>query len=87
MSSDLSTLDRARLRWRARRGMLENDLIITRFLDAYESTLTEADVSSLTKLFEMDDTKLLDVLLGSQQLSDEYDDKNIKRLVEIMKTL
>ncbi|HZH55881.1 MAG TPA: succinate dehydrogenase assembly factor 2, partial [Burkholderiaceae bacterium] len=26
----LSDLDRARLRWRARRGLLENDLIITR---------------------------------------------------------
>lgn len=87
MSSDLSTLDRARLRWRARRGMLENDLIITRFLDAYEDSLTEADVASLTKLFAMDDTKLLDVLLGSQQLQGEYDDKNIKRLVDIMKTL
>ena len=27
----LTTLARARLRWRARRGMLENDLILTRF--------------------------------------------------------
>lgn len=87
MSSDLSALDRARLRWRARRGMLENDLIITRFLDAYETSLTEADVQALTKLFEMDDTKLLPVLLGSEDLTGEYDNETIRRLVERMKAL
>src|SRR5690606_23276112 len=38
--SKLSELERARLRWRARRGLLENDLIITRFLDEYETQLT-----------------------------------------------
>ena len=32
---------RARLRWRARRGLLENDLIVTRFLDAHEAELTD----------------------------------------------
>lgn len=87
MSSDLSALDRARLRWRARRGMLENDLIITRFLDKYETSLSEQDVQSLIKLFEMDDNKLLPVLLGSEDLSGEYDDENIRRLVERMKAL
>ncbi|MFA7439331.1 succinate dehydrogenase assembly factor 2, partial [Castellaniella sp.] len=40
MSDPLSGLERARLRWRARRGLLENDLIITRYLDAFESRLT-----------------------------------------------
>ena len=28
--------NRARLRWRSRRGLLENDLMLTRFLDAHE---------------------------------------------------
>lgn len=27
---------RARLRWRSRRGLLENDLILSRFLDAQD---------------------------------------------------
>ena len=65
----LSDLDRARLRWRARRGLLENDLIITRFLDQYEAELTDVDVAALTLLFEMSDTDLLDVLLGRQEPS------------------
>lgn len=40
----LTELERARLRWRARRGLLENDLMITRFLDQYENELTDQDV-------------------------------------------
>ncbi|MFC4299679.1 MAG: succinate dehydrogenase assembly factor 2 [Castellaniella sp.] len=87
MSGDLTVLDRARLRWRARRGLLENDLIITRFLDAHETQLTETDVQALTLLFEMVDTELLDVLLGRTDLSGPYDTPDIRRLVEQMKAL
>ncbi|CAM5189880.1 hypothetical protein OURE66S_00860 [Oligella ureolytica] len=35
MSISEVELARARLRWRARRGLLENDLILTRFLSIY----------------------------------------------------
>jgi antitoxin CptB len=87
MSGDLSDLDRARLRWRARRGLLENDLIITRFLDAREAQLTETDVRALTQLFEMGDNELLDVLLGRTDVSGVYDTPDIRRLVEQMKAL
>jgi antitoxin CptB len=62
--SKLSDLDRTRLRWRARRGLLENDLIITRYLDAHEADLTDLDVSALTQLFELGDNELLDLILA-----------------------
>lgn len=64
MALTLSPHDRARLRWRSRRGLLENDLILTRFLDAYEETLTDADVAQLTRLLELTDNELMDYLLG-----------------------
>ena len=83
----LSDLDRTRLRWRARRGLLENDLIITRFLDQYEAELTDVDVAALTRLFEMSDNDLLDVLLGRQELSGVYDTPDIRRLVAVMQKL
>lgn len=83
----LSNLERARLRWRARRGLLENDLIITRFLDAYETTLTDVDVSALTLLFQMDDNALLDVLLARTELEGDYDTPDIRRLVAQMQKL
>jgi len=83
----LSVLDRARLRWRARRGLLENDLIITRFLDRYASELTQADVEALMRLFEMGDHDLLDVLLGRAELSDADAAPRLQRLVEQMRVL
>jgi len=83
----LSELDRARLRWRARRGLLENDLIITRFLDAYEQELTDNDVSALSLLFEMGDNDLLDVLLARVDVEGVYDTPGIRRLVAQMREL
>ncbi|NYT81201.1 succinate dehydrogenase assembly factor 2 [Alcaligenaceae bacterium] len=83
----LSELERARLRWRARRGLLENDLIITRFLDQYEAELTDVDVSALSLLFEMGDNDLLDVLLARSEPSGVYDTPDIRRLVSQMQKL
>ena len=62
--SQLTDMDRTRLRWRARRGLLENDLMLTKYLDTYESDLTDVDVSALTQLFELGDNELLDLLLS-----------------------
>ncbi|MBK1779771.1 succinate dehydrogenase assembly factor 2 [Advenella sp. WQ 585] len=81
----LTELERARLRWRARRGLLENDLIITKFLDRYESSLTNEDVKSLTQLFEMDDNNLLDLLLARSEPEGDYDTPNINRLIGLMR--
>ncbi|HLU15833.1 MAG TPA: succinate dehydrogenase assembly factor 2 [Burkholderiaceae bacterium] len=83
----LTQLERARLRWRARRGLLENDLIITRFLDRYESELTNADVAALSRLFEMGDNDLLDVLLARAEPAGVYDTPDIRRLVAQMREL
>ena len=42
MSTALDVLQRRRLRWRARRGLLENDIVLTRFLDRHEAALGAA---------------------------------------------
>lgn len=67
----LSEKDRVRLRWRARRGLLENDLIITRYLDANEQSLTDLEVGVLTRLFELGDNELLDLLLARKEPDEE----------------
>jgi antitoxin CptB len=54
---------RRRLRWRARRGLLENDLVLTRFLDEHEAALTDADVAGLDRLLDLSDNELLDLIL------------------------
>lgn len=65
--SGLTELERTRLRWRARRGLLENDLIITRFLDENETKLTDADVQGLALLLDLGDNDLLDILLSRKE--------------------
>ena len=53
----------SKLRWRCRRGLLENDLLIERFFGKYESTLTVAQARGLTELMELADNDLMDLLL------------------------
>jgi len=55
---------RRRLRWRARRGLLENDLVLTRFLDEHEGSLTDGDVAGLDRLLDLSDNELLDLILA-----------------------
>ena len=59
-----------RIRWRCRRGMLENDLILTRFLDARGPTLTEDEVAMLDRLLDLTDNELWDLIAGRQEPRD-----------------
>ena len=59
-----------RLRWRCRRGMLENDLILTRFLDARGDAITEQEVAALDILLGMSDNELWDLLSGREEPAD-----------------
>ena len=59
-----------RIRWRCRRGMLENDLILSRFLDASAATLTEDDIANLDALLNMTDDALWDVVAGRAEAPD-----------------
>ena len=65
--------NRSRLRWRSRRGLLENDLILTRFLDAHEETLTDEEVDALTRLLDLADNPLMDLILARAEPEGEVD--------------
>ena len=66
----LSPTELNRLRWRCRRGMLENDLILERFLAARGATLTPALVVGLDQLLALTDTELWDLLAGRVEPED-----------------
>ncbi len=76
---------RARLRWRSRRGLLENDIILTRFLDAHEETMSDEEVDALTRLLELADNDLMGLLLGQREpdarLHDGLDLPHVKALL------
>ncbi|MCS0594779.1 succinate dehydrogenase assembly factor 2 [Massilia agri] len=73
--------NRARLRWRARRGLLENDLILTRFLDAHEEELSDEEVDALTRLLDLADNPLMDLLLGRSEPEGEVDRPHVRALL------
>ena len=53
-----------RIRWRCRRGMLENDLVLERLLDRHGASLTEDDVAKLDCLLDLSDNVLWDLIAG-----------------------
>ncbi|ABM38335.1 MULTISPECIES: succinate dehydrogenase assembly factor 2 [Polaromonas] len=63
----------SKLRWRCRRGLLENDLLIEKFFLRYEATLSVRQAKGLNDLMDLSDNDLLDLLLRRKepdQLSD-----------------
>jgi antitoxin CptB len=59
-----------RIRWRCRRGMLENDIVLTRFLDARGASLGEGEVAMLDRLLAMSDNELWDLIAGREPPAD-----------------
>ena len=57
----------SRLKWRCRRGLLENDLFIERFFRQHEETLTTRQAVGLTALMDLADNDLLDLLLARKE--------------------
>ena len=60
----------ARLRWRCRRGLLENDLVLERFLVARGEGLTDDEVAMLDRLLDLTDNDLWDLIAGRTEASD-----------------
>jgi len=78
--------NRTRLRWRARRGLLENDIILTRFLDANETELTDQEVDALTRLLDLSDNALMDLVLARNEPEGEADLPHVHALLQRLRT-
>ena len=63
-------LDKNRLSWRCRRGMLELDLLLQGFLQQCYENLTDADKKVFVVLLEYPDAVLFDLLMGHSISSD-----------------
>lgn len=70
-----------RLRWRARRGLLENDLIMSRFLHRHGAGLTAADMASVAALLDLPENELLDLLLARTELQGALDVPDVRAML------
>ncbi len=68
MEARIGERELSKLRWRCRRGLLENDLFIERFFNRHQETLTEGQARGLETLMDLADNDLLDLLLRRKEV-------------------
>ena len=79
--------DRAlsKLRWRCRRGLLENDLFVERFFARHGESLTEDQARGLLTLMDLSDNDLLDLLLARQEPAGELERDDVVQVLRMMR--
>ena len=76
----------SKLKWRCRRGLLENDLFIERFFERHEATLTERQAVALEALMDLSDNDLLDLLLARKEPEGDLDRADVRQLLALLRT-
>jgi antitoxin CptB len=75
----------SKLRWRCRRGLLENDLFIERFFARHAEHLTEEEATGLMTLMDLSDNDLLDLLLARSQPTGELERNDVVKVLNMMR--
>ena len=73
----------SKLRWRCRRGLLENDLLIERFFARGPVLPAEAD--GLEALMALADNDLLDLFLGRTKPTDDLDRPEVHEVLQAVR--
>lgn len=77
----------SKLRWRCRRGLLENDLFIERFFTRQaDSGVSLTQAEGLTMLMDLADNDLLDLLLRRKEPSGEIDTAAVREVLADLRT-
>ncbi|HYE38460.1 MAG TPA: succinate dehydrogenase assembly factor 2 [Ramlibacter sp.] len=75
----------SKLRWRCRRGLLENDLFVERFFDRYAASLTERQAEALGELMDLADNDLLDLLLRRKDPEGAMDRPDVREVLGMLR--
>jgi succinate dehydrogenase flavin-adding protein (antitoxin of CptAB toxin-antitoxin module) len=75
----------SKLKWRCRRGLLENDLLIERFFGAHESALTVWQARGLNELMDLADNDLLDLLLRRKNEAEQTLAEETRKVLEMLR--
>ena len=84
-----ATLDEhavGKLRWRCRRGLLENDLFLERFFTRHGHAITARQGVVLEELMQLADNDLLDLMLARREPWGELDRTEVRRLLEQLRS-
>ena len=76
----------SKLRWRCRRGLLENDLFVERFFAGRGDAITEGQARGLGALMALPDNDLLDLLLRRTEPQGELRGDDVAEVLALMRT-
>jgi len=74
-----------RLRWRARRGLLENDIVLERFFTRLGDAIDDEVELGLDALLALPDGELLDLILHRCEPEGEADAPAARRVLEMLR--
>jgi antitoxin CptB len=89
----LDTLDRntplgeralSKLRWRCRRGLLENDLFIERFFNRYAPQMTVGQARGMYILMDLSDNDLMDLFMKRKPLGAEIESEEVNEVLSLL---
>lgn len=69
-----------RVRWRCRRGLLELDIVLQRFMDQYYTQLDESGLEQFERLLALPDNDLWDLITARQINTDD----NWQQVLELL---
>jgi antitoxin CptB len=78
----------SKLKWRCRRGLLENDLFIERFFQRFSASLTRRQADAMGALMDLSDNDLLDVNLARkslQQVDAQLDRDDVREVLSMLR--
>ena len=81
----LSERSLSKLRWRSRRGLLENDLIIERFFNRHAACLTVGQARGMYVLMDLSDNDLMDLLLRRKALQPEISTEEVREVLDMLR--
>jgi antitoxin CptB len=85
MNDRLDDRSLSRLKWRCRRGLLENDLFVERFFRDHEQTITQRQAAGLSALMDLADNDLLDLLLARTEPAGDTDRLEVHEVLALMR--
>src|SRR5882724_1243523 len=86
MQSAVDPRELSRLKWRCRRGLLENDLFVERFFARHEAAITQEQARGLQALMDLSDNDLLDLLLARTEPEGELRSAEVVHVLGQMRT-
>jgi antitoxin CptB len=75
----------SKLRWRCRRGLLENDLFIEKFFARHASGLTVRQAEALGVLMDLSDNDLLDLLLVRKEPQGDLAQEDVTQVLGMLR--